>query len=421
MDYHTFFLLLAITLLAARLLAELANRFGIPSVIGELAAGIIFGPSLLGWLAPDDTLKILAEIGVILLLFEVGMDTDVFRLAKAGAKPVIVASAGFLLPLIAGFGVSFYVFELSLLVSLFIGGTLTATSIGITVRVLSDLKRRNSDEAQIVIGAAVLDDIMGVIALAFLYEFAVNGEVTLTSIGQVSLFIVLFMVLGPIVAKLVGWVIDRFDKKSESPGLLVTMMVSLIMLFSYLAHAVGAPAIMGGFAAGLAMGHNFRISLARLLHLPGMHKAHTIMDANPGLSHRLEHQMRPLIHLFTPVFFVMVGVSLDLNAINWTSAYVWVLSSTLIVIAILGKWLAGYMIRENRLRQTAIGLSMIPRGEVGLIFAQVGLANSILNAELYAAMLIVIAVTTLLPPFALKWFYTKWGDKPGLAANPPPP
>jgi len=330
---------------------------------------------------------------------------------------VIVASAGFLLPLIAGFGVSFYVFELSLLVSLFIGGTLTATSIGITVRVLSDLKRRNSDEAQIVIGAAVLDDIMGVIALAFLYEFAVNGEVTLASIGRVSLFIMLFMVLGPIVAKLVGWVIDRFDKKSESPGLLVTMMVSLIMLFSYLAHVVGAPAIMGGFAAGLAMGQNFRISLARL---PGMHKAHAIMDANPELTHRLEHQMRPLIHLFTPVFFVMVGVSLDLNAINWTSAYVWILSLTLIVIAILGKWLAGYMIRENRLRQTAIGLAMIPRGEVGLIFAQVGLVNNILNAELYAAMLIVIAVTTLLPPFALKWFYAKWGDKPGLEANPPP-
>jgi Kef-type K+ transport system membrane component KefB len=149
MELHGFFLMLAVLLLSARFLSELAARFGVPAVIGELTAGILLGPSLLGWVTPNDTLKILAEIGIVLLLFEVGMDTDVFRLAKAGAKPVIVALAGFILPFLLGFAASRYMFDLPQITSLFVGGTLTATSIGITVRVLTSsgvarMKRRSS-------------------------------------------------------------------------------------------------------------------------------------------------------------------------------------------------------------------------------------------------------------------------------------
>lgn len=417
MELHDFFLMLALLLITARVLSELSARLGIPAVIGELAAGLLLGPSLLGWVTPDATLKILAEIGIVLLLFEVGMDTDLFRLARAGAKPVVVAGAGFLLPLLLGFGVSFYYFDLPLLVSLFVGGALTATSIGITVRVLADLGRRHADEAQIVLGAAVLDDILGVLALAFLYQFVEQGEVTLTSIGKVSVYIVLFMLLAPVAAKLVGWLIDRFDRSSASPGLLLTMMVSLIMLFSYLAHVVGAPVIMGGFAAGLAMGGTFRIHIPRLLNMPFRQGLNQVLAARPELTLRIEHQIRPLIHTFSPVFFVMVGVSLDLDAIAWDSASIWALALSLLVVAIGTKMAAGYCIRENRLRQAAIGLSMVPRGEVGLIFAQLGFSRGILNGELYAAMLIVIALTTLLPPFALKWFYTRWGDRPELGGE----
>jgi len=122
--------------------------------------------------------------------------------------------------------------------------------------------------------------------------------------------------------------------------------------------------------------------------------------------------MRPLIHTFSPMFFVMVGVSLNLNAVDWSAPFVWQLAGLLMVVAIVGKWLAGFAIREPRFVQTVIGLSMIPRGEVGLIFAQLGFANGILNAELYAALLIVISLTTLLPPFALKWFYRCLPDVP---------
>lgn len=396
MELHQFFLLLAIILIAARVLSETLARFGAPGVIGELLAGLLIGPSLLSWVSPDATMKLLAEIGIILLLFEVGMDTNLSRLARSGSKPYVVATVGFVLPLLLGYAVSAWLFGLSDLVAWFVGGTLTATSIGITVRVLDDLGRRQSDEAQIVIGAAVLDDIFGVLALAFLYQFAVQHQVSVQGVLEVALYILLFMLLAPIAAKLAAWVIERLETRAAAPGLLLTLALSLILLFSWLAHVVGAPEIMGGFAAGLAFSQHFG------LRLPGLKLA-----PSPQLAHRLEEQMRPLIHTFAPLFFVMVGVSLNLKAVDWSSPFVWMLSAALLLVAFLGKLAAGFFIREPRRHQAAIGLSMIPRGEVGLIFAQLGFSQGILDGERYAALLIVIALTTLTPPFLLKWFYRR--------------
>ena len=400
MELHQFFLLFAIVLISARIFSETVARFGVPSVIGELLAGLLVGPSLLGWVTPDTTMKLLAEIGIILLLFEVGMDTNLSRLVRSGSKPYIVAAVGFALPFGLGYAVSAWLFGLSELTALFIGGTLTATSIGITVRVLDDLGKRQSDEAQIVIGAAVLDDILGVLALAFLYQFAVEQQVSFKALGEVSLYIVLFMVLAPIVAKLAAKVIDRLDQHAASPGLLLTMALALILMFSWLAHAVGAPEIMGGFAAGLAFSQHFGFKLP-------MGKATLSFEPSPKLAHRLEEQMRPLIHTFSPLFFVMVGVSLNLSSVNWSSAFIWGLAGSLLLAAFIGKFAAGFFIRESRRNQIAIGLAMIPRGEVGLIFAQLGFSQGILNGELYAALLIVVALTTMSPPFLLKWIYSK--------------
>lgn len=404
MELHQFFLLLAIILIAAQVLSETVARFGIPSVIGELVAGLLIGPSLLGWVSPGTTMKLLAEIGIILLLFEVGMDTDLSRLARSGSKPVIVALLGFILPFSLGYAVSAWLFRLSDLTALFIGGTLTATSIGITVRVLDDLGKRHSDEAQIVIGAAVLDDILGVMALAFLYQFVVEQHASFDALGEVGLYIMLFMVLTPLVAKLASIVIDRLDQHAATPGLLLTMVLSLILLFSWLAHMVGAPEIMGGFAAGLAFSQHFGFRL-------WMGKAPALeFKPSPKLAHRLEEQVRPLIHTFSPMFFVMVGVSLNLKAVNWGSTFIWELATLLLLVAFFGKFASGFLIREPRRNQIAIGLSMVPRGEVGLIFAQLGFSQNILNGELYAALLIVIALTTISPPFLLKWFYG-WESK----------
>lgn len=396
MELHQFFLLFAIVLIAARVFSEIVGRLGVPAVIGELLAGLLIGPSLLGWVSPDTTMKLLAEIGIIVLLFEVGMDTNLSRLARSGGKPYVVALTGFAAPFALGYAVGAWLFGLPGMVALFIGGTLTATSIGITVRVLDDLGKRQSDEAQIVIGAAVLDDILGVLALAFLYQFAVEGQASFRALAEVSLYIVLFMLLAPLVAKAAAKVIDHLDQRAASPGLLLTMALSLILLFSWLAHAVGAPEIMGGFAAGLAFSQHFgfRLPLSAIRFHP-----------SPRLAHRLEEQMRPLVHTFSPLFFVMVGISLDLGAVDWGSGFVWALALALLVVAFAGKFGAGFCIREPRRNQIAIGLSMIPRGEVGLIFAQLGFGQGVLSSELYAAMLVVIALTTMSPPFLLKWFY----------------
>ncbi len=399
METHDFFLYLLIILLTARLFAELATRLQAPSVIGELFAGVVLGPSLLGWIEPVEAIKLMAEIGIILLLFEVGLETDVKRLARTGMKSFIVAIAGFVLPLVFGFALGYWVLDLSLLVSLFIGGTLTATSIGITVRVLSDLKRQQAPEGQIVLGAAVLDDVMGVVLLALLYEFSIGGGVSLVNAGKVLLFVVAFFVLAPVAAKLISLIIKHFDEVSEIPGLLPTTIVSLVLFFAWLANALGAPELLGGFAAGLALSRRFFLPLGVALR------------TDEHFAHRIEDQMKPIIQLFTPIFFVFVGLSLNLREIDWGSPFIWGFSLTLLVAAIVGKLVGAFFIRESWTARWVIGMAMIPRGEVGLIFAELGRVSGIFNNEIYAGMVIVIALTTLLPPFIMKWFYARYGDR----------
>jgi len=397
MEAHDFFLTLLIILLAARIFAELATRLQAPSVIGELFAGVVLGPSLLGWIEPTHAIQLMAGIGIILLLFEVGLETDVKRLVRTGLESVVVALAGFILPLLLGFGLAYWLFDLSLLVSLFIGGTLTATSIGITVRVLSDLKRQHSKEGQIVLGAAVLDDVMGVVLLALLYEFSIGGGVSLVNTGKVLIFVAAFFVLAPAAAKLMSVVIKRFDASSEIPGLIPTTIVSLVLFFAWLAHTIGAPELLGGFAAGLALSRRFFLPLGVALH------------ADEAFAERIETQMKPIVQLFTPIFFVMVGLSLNLREIDWGSPFIWLFSLSLLVAAIAGKLIGALLVKESWPRRWMIGTAMIPRGEVGLIFAELGRESGIFNNEIYAGMVIVIALTTLLPPFIMKWYYGHHG------------
>ena len=399
METHDFFLALLIILLTARVFAELATRLQSPAVIGELFAGVLLGPSILGWIEPFEAVKLMAEIGIILLLFEVGLGTDVKRLVRTGVKSLVIAMIGFMLPLGLGFILGYWVFELSLLVSLFIGGTITATSIGITMRVLSDLKRQQAPEGQIVLGAAVLDDVLGVVLLALLYEFSIGDGVSLVNAGKVLIFVGAFFVLAPVAAKLISLIIRRFDVVSEIPGLIPTTIVSLVLFFAWLAHALGAPELLGGFAAGLALSRRFFLPLGVALH------------SDERFAQRIEEQMKPIVHLFTPIFFVFVGLSLNLREIDWSSSFIWIFALTLLFAAIIGKLAGAFFIKEIWPVRWAIGLAMIPRGEVGLIFAELGRVSRIFNNEIYAGMVIVIALTTLLPPFIMKWFYGRYTDR----------
>jgi len=398
METHDFFLFLLIILLTARVFAELATRIQAPSVIGELFAGVVLGPSLLGWIEPIEAIKLMAEIGIILLLFEVGLETDVKRLVRTGIKSLVVAAVGFVLPLVCGFALSYWVFGLSLLVSLFIGGTLTATSIGITVRVLADLKRQQSPEGQIVLGAAVLDDVLGVVLLALLYEFSIGSEVSLLNSGKVLAFVSTFFILAPVAAKFISLIIKQFDAVSIIPGLLPTTIVSLVLFFAWLANALGAPELLGGFAAGLALSRRFFLPLGLAIH------------TDERFAHRIDDQVKPIVQLFTPIFFVYVGLSLNLREIDWNSPNIWVFSLSLLAAAIIGKLAGAFLIKEPWAARWMIGMAMIPRGEVGLIFAELGRVSDIFSNDIYASVVMVIALTTLLPPFIMKWFYGRYGD-----------
>ena len=398
MEAHVFFLNLLCVLLAARIFAEIAAYLGAPSVIGELIAGIIIGPSLLSWVEPNEILKLLAEIGIILLLFEVGIKTDSKRLLHSGVQSSIVALAGFIFPMLFGFIVCYWYFELSLLVSLFIGGTITATSIGITIRVLQDLNCQQSHQGQIVLGAAVLDDVFGVVLLAILYEFSIHGGVSLFNVGKILLFIAAFFTLAPVAAKLMSNYIMRLDEKSSVPGVIPTTIVSLVLFFSWVSHALGAPELLGGFAAGLALSRRFFIPFGLSIN------THT------DCSRRIEGQMKPIIQLFTPIFFVYIGLSLNLTEIDWSSPFIWGFSMVILFISIIGKMLGPFFLNESIYSKLAIGMAMVPRGEIGLIFTELGRISGIFNNEIHAGMVIVIVLTTLLSPFVMKWYHDNYAS-----------
>jgi Kef-type K+ transport system membrane component KefB len=394
MDAHNILIQLVLILFSARIVGEIAAFFKAPSVIGELIAGVIIGPSVLGLIEISSPIHLLAQIGIILLLFEVGIETDIGRLASSGLKAITVAVGGVTLPFFFGFLTSYYFFHFELLVSLFIGSTLTATSIGITLRVLQDLKKQNAHESQIVIGAAVLDDIIGIILLSMLYEFSISGSINLLNAAKVFMFIILYFLISPIAAKSVSMTIKKWDEKSEIPGLLPTTIVSLILLFAWIAHELGAPELLGGFAAGLAISRQFFFPFAAFLHQA------------PEFSHKVEEQMKPIVHLFAPIFFVSIGLSLDLKSIDWGSTFIWILTGSLFVVAVLGKLMSGFFLFREKLKsKLIIGTAMTPRGEVGLIFANLGLTSGVFKNDVYASIILVIALTTLLAPFALKYVY----------------
>jgi len=228
---------------------------------------------------------------------------------------------------------------------------------------------------------------------------AAGGGVSLVNAGKVLTFVVAFFVLAPLAAKSISLVIKRFEKSSRIPGLLPTTIVSLVFFFAWLAHILGAPEMLGGFAAGLALSRRFFMPLGIALH------------THERFARRIEAQMRPIVQLFTPIFFVYVGLSLNLREIDWGSSFIWQFSLSLLVAAIAGKVAGVYLIRVSWAARWVIGLSMIPRGEVGLIFAELGRMSGIFNNEIYAGMVIVIALTTLAPPFVLKWFYDHYGSR----------
>jgi Kef-type K+ transport system membrane component KefB len=395
MDIHHFLLTLFLILVTARLLGELFARVGIPSVLGELSAGILLGVSGLGLIEVNVVLKVLAEIGIMLLLFEVGLETDIRRLREAGSKSLVVALFGAIFPFVTAFLIADMFFGLGFTTSLFVGGTLMATSIGITLRVLKDIGKDQTNIAQIVIGAAIIDDILGVVMLVFIYDYSISHELSWGNTFQVSLLIALFLILAPAAANLLVSIVSRFEPLMRVPGFVPTAIISLILLFAYLSYLSGAPEILGSFVAGIALSRRFFLPFGLGLQREGK-----------DFVQKVRHSVDPIIHLFTPIFFVMVGLSVNLTVIDIGSWHFWQMALAFLVVAVLGKYLGALLITQRcPANCMLIGISMIPRGEVGLIFAEIGRINGILGDEIYAVLIFVIVVTTVVPPFLLKWLF----------------
>lgn len=397
MDTSTVILHIAIILIVARIFGEIAAYINIPTVIGELTAGIILGPTLLGLIEVDGMVRILAEVGIILLLFEIGLETHIGDLLEAGSKSVVVALGGFILPFALCYSLSHYWFGLEIITALMVAGTMTATSIGITMRSLSDLGRHKSVEGQIVLGAAVLDDILGVLLLAILFDFSVNGKIDFVGASRILLFMAVFFLVAPALAKAISYLIRRFESLSLIPGIVPTTIVSMVLFLAWLSHAIGVPELLGGFATGLALSRRFFIPFG------------VALKADPDFSEHVHNQMKPIIHLFTPIFFVAVGLSLDLSQIDWSSHFFWFFSISLTLVAIVTKFGGAFLIREKFARKLVIGMAMVPRGEVGLVFAELGRSSGLFSNEIYATVIMVIAYTTIFTPFWLRSFYKRFG------------
>lgn len=390
---------LALLLLGAKLGGDLAVRLGQPAVLGELGAGVVLGNlDLLGlsWtstLGSEPFVQSLAELGVVLLLFEVGLESTVAQMARVGPSALVVAVLGVVAPMLLGYGVGVWLLpEASFYVHLFLGATLCATSVGITARVLKDIGQSDTGEARIILGAAVVDDVLGLVVLAAVSGLieAANQGVT-PSAGPIVLLAakaVLFLGLSVGLGVLLTPFFYRNVARLQGGGVLLGVSLAFCFLLAWLASVVGLAPIVGAFAAGLIL-----------------ESAHYRPFVERG-DHQLEHLIHPIVAFLGPIFFVSMGLRVDLETFADPSALG--LAAALTVAAILGKQICSAGVLDRTVRRLPVGLGMIPRGEVGLIFANIGLSlhvgdEPIVSPVVFTAVVLMVMVTTLITPPALTW------------------
>jgi Kef-type K+ transport system membrane component KefB len=409
-------IMLAAVLVAAKLGGDLASRFKQPPVLGELVAGVLLGNlHLVGvttfdGIAQDTTVDMLARLGVVILLFEVGLESTVGQMIKVGASAFLVATVGVVAPMALGFAVgALMIPDETVYAHVYLGATLCATSVGITARVLKDLNASQRTESRIILGAAVIDDVQGLVVLAVVAGIitAANtgGSVSLLDgaiiVAKAAGFLVGSLVIGVLVSKR----LFRAASYLQTRGVLLATGLSFCFLLAWAADAIGLAPIVGAFAAGLIL-----------------EEVHYEDFKNKG-EHGLEEEVRPISAMLVPVFFVLMGMRTDLRA--FANPSVLGLAAVLTVAAIVGKQASGLAALPDKsgakLDRLTIGIGMIPRGEVGLIFANIGLTLQIggipvVTPEIFSALVVMVIVTTMMTPPLLRWSL----NRSAKAATPPP-
>lgn len=372
---HLLAVLVAI-LVSTRLLGFVSQKLGQPTIVGELIAGVLLGKSVLGVLDPaDPSILLFAEIGVLILLFEIGLHTSLKSLMKVGGEAMTVALVGVALPFGLGYGVA-TALGLAAIPSVLCGAALTATSIGISARTLSDLSQLETPEGQIVLGAAVLDDIVGLVILSVVSGLVGGVALTLGGITLTTAMAVGFVVAAVVLGSVLVPPVFRAIAGAEASVVLGIAGIVFALIMALLASKAGSASIIGAFAAGLIL--------------------HPVPQRTS-----IEKSATQIGHMFVPVFFASVGAAVDVNTL--ADAKVLMIGAALIGVGVAGKFLAGYSPFWFSGRKSLIGIAMIPRGEVGLIFARMGLATGALTAHLYSSIAMMVLVTTLITPPLLAW------------------
>ena len=403
---------IAVILFAAKA-GSLVEKFGQPSVLGELVAGIIlgnvvlFGIHILEPIKTDTFIPFLAELGVVILLFQVGLESNIKQMQKVGLQAFLVAVVGVVVPFVLGTWIigPWILPGMDSNAYLFLGAALTATSVGITARVFRDLGKIRIPEAQIVLGAAVIDDVIGLVIFAVVSAIATLGAVSMGAISWIIakaiLFLVGAIVLGQFTAPGIG---KMFSKINTGIGMKFTLAMVFALTFSYIAGTIGLAPIIGAFAAGLILDPvHFQyfskpkaaLDMESSAHsATGEEKDKLIHAAKHHADKHVEELIEPLALFFVPIFFVVTGMSVDLR----TLAQPQILLVALIItfVAFVGKFVAGFAARK--VNRTLVGVGMVPRGEVGLIFATAGQQLGVITNEVFSIIVIMVILTTLLTP-----------------------
>ena len=396
MELRELLLGLVLVWLAAKALGEGMERIGQTAVLGELLAGVVIGPGVLGLLHESPPLHALAELGVLFLLFEVGLESDLGDLLRAGAQAALVAVVGVVLPFAAGFALMHGLGH-PVLVSVFVGATLTATSVGITARVLADLDRLRDGAAKVVLGAAVVDDVLGLIILAVVAGIAHTGRVSVGSVALLSAKVVAFLLIAVVLGIRLAPLLMRWAGRMQARGTLIVYSVTFAVGLAALADAIGLATIVGAFAAGLVL-------------------------ATTERREHVEARIKPVADLLVPIFFVSVGMKVQPAMLNPFAEHAqFGTAVVLTMIAVLAKLATGLVVYRPEVRRWPVGVGMVPRGEVGLIFAGAGLAAGVITDDLYAALVTVVMLTTFAAPPWLKALYPRAGGRPPRTARRPAP
>jgi len=383
-EFRELLIALVVIWLAAKLAAEGMERIGQTAVLGELLAGVVIGPGVLGLVHESEVIHALAELGVLILLFEVGLESDLARLLKAGPQAVVVALVGVVVPFAVGFGLMHWLGHPGL-VAVFVGATLTATSVGITARVLADLGRLQDPAASVVLGAAVVDDILGLITLAVVTGIAATGRVSPGGIALLAVKSVVFLAVAVFIAlRRAPWLVGVIGRL-RARGALVVSSLAFALALAAASEWIGLATIIGAFAAGLILSRT---------------ESHA----------QIEERIKPVADLFVPIFFVTVGMKVEPAQLNpFADAAQLGLALVVTLLAIASKLVAGLAVYQPGVRRWPIGVGMVPRGEVGLIFAGAGLAAGVVGPSLYSALVVVVMLTTFVAPPWLKVLYRQSG------------